>query len=169
MKDIHLHQYIISIVLSWRNRIETEDKRRKALELFDLADVWGIGRHTLEKLNYYGIHTPLEFADKSESWVRSHFHKPGQQTWLELNGIPCIDTHEVKRKERADLMKAIDNLNHKYGLKTIRLCAEGAMKTRKKDGASSTNDVEKAPWKIKCEHKSQNYLTDIDNILTIEI
>ena len=79
--------------------IDTEEKRRKALELFDLSDVWGIGRRTFENLNYYGIHTPLEFADKSESWVLSHFHKPGYQTWLELNGIPCIDTSEVLRNK----------------------------------------------------------------------
>ena len=79
--------------------IDTEEKRRKALELFDLSDVWGIGRRTFENLNYYGIHTPLEFADKSESWVTSHFHKPGYQTWLELNGIPCIDTSEVLRNK----------------------------------------------------------------------
>lgn len=80
-------------------QIDTEAKRRKALELFDLADVWGIGRSTLETLNYYGVQTPLAFADKSESWVRSHFKLPGIRTWLELNGIPCIDTSEVIRNQ----------------------------------------------------------------------
>ena len=53
--------------------IDNDEKRRKALDLFDLADVWGIGRQTFERLNYYGIHTPLEFADKSESWVKANF------------------------------------------------------------------------------------------------
>ena len=79
--------------------IDTEEKRRKALEMFDLADVWGIGRHTLARLNYHGIRTPLEFADRSESWVKSILTKPGHQTWLELNGEACIDTSEVKRKQ----------------------------------------------------------------------
>ena len=79
--------------------IDTEEKRRKALELFDLADVWGVGRQTLAKLNYYGITTPLQFADKPEWWVRSHFTKPGIQTWMELNGVPCIDTEEVVRNK----------------------------------------------------------------------
>lgn len=32
--------------------IDTDEKIRKALQLFELADVWGIGRHTLERLNY---------------------------------------------------------------------------------------------------------------------
>ena len=79
--------------------IDNEEKRRKALSMFELGDIWGIGRQTLSKLNYYGISTPLEFADKSESWVRSRFYKPAQQTWLELNGIPCIDTSEVIRNQ----------------------------------------------------------------------
>ena len=79
--------------------IEGEEKRRKALALFELADVWGIGRQTLSKLNYLGVHTTLEFADKKESWVKHHFTLPVVQTWRELNGIPCIDTREVTQKQ----------------------------------------------------------------------
>lgn len=79
--------------------IDTEEKRRKALSLFDLADVWGIGRQTYQKLVYYGVQTPLEFADKKESWVKARFHKPTYQTWLELNGTSCIDTSEVLRNK----------------------------------------------------------------------
>lgn len=79
--------------------IDTEEKRRKALSLFDLSDVWGVGRHTLQKLNYYGIHTPLELADRSASWIRARFNKPVYQTWMELNGMPCIDTSEVLQNQ----------------------------------------------------------------------
>ena len=258
--------------------IDNDEKRCKALGLFDLADVWGIGRQTFERLYYYGIHTPLEFADKSESWVKAHFTKPGVQTWRELNGEPCIDTSEVLRKktictsrsfgdmvgdmeslkaavatfasscanklrgegsgaksvtvflcsnrfredlaqynnaasftfltptsdtmeitnaalnilahiykkgimykkagvivgdvvsispyqadlfdpiqnrpQRARLMKAMDDLNHRYGLKTLRLAVEGE---------------EKQTWKVKSEHRSPNYLTNFNEILTIHI
>src|SRR5574344_723825 len=56
--------------------IDTDEKRRKALSLFPLSDVWGIGRQILMKLNYYGVSTPLELAEKKESWVRSHFTLP---------------------------------------------------------------------------------------------
>ena len=97
--------------------IDNEDKRRKALELFELADVWGIGRQTLAKLNYLGIHTPLEFADKKESWVRSHFNLPEVQTWKELNGIPSINTAEVAQKQSistsrsfGEMVTSIDSL-----------------------------------------------------------
>ena len=256
--------------------IDTDEKCRKALSLFPLNDVWGIGRQTLAKLEYFGIRTPLEFADKSESWVRSHFTKPGIQTWLELNGHPCIATAEIYQKktictsrsfgemvidfdslkasiatfasscanklrgqssgaksvtvfiasnrfredlpqygnsatvpllvptsdtleitsaairalqsiwregiqykrsgvivsdilpnehiegnlfdpinnrpERARLMQTIDNINHLYGLKTIQMAVEGD---------------DKQTWKVKCEHRSGNYLTNADELLTV--
>ena len=258
--------------------IDTEEKRRKALEIFALSDVWGIGRRTLEVLNYYGVHTPLQFADKKESWVRAHFHQPGVQTWMELNGIPCIDTSEVirnqnictsrsfgdmvsdlpslkasvasfasscanklrgqqslcqsvtvfvssnsfrtdlpqygnaatvllatptadtleinkaamqclesvylpgimykksgvllgkispaypaqmelfnspvRRMRRENLMHALDDINQRYGAKTLHLAVE---------------DSGHQPWHVKCEHRSPNYLTDINEILTIRI
>lgn len=255
--------------------IDTEEKRRKALSLFELDDVWGVGRRSYEKLLSLGVHTPLEFADKPAEWVGKHFSKPGIQTWKELNGFPCIDTAEVlkrqsittsrsfgemissldevkasvasfaagcanklrgqgsaagtisvflcsnffrkdlpqyfniasykfqvatadtveiteaalrlaesiyrpgikykksgvllenisndgiqsnlfdpicNRENRLALSRTIDCMNHKYGLKTVRLAAEG--------------DIME-PWKVKCEYRSPNYLTDINGILTI--
>lgn len=257
--------------------IDSDEKRRKALSLFDLSDVWGIGRRTYEKLLDLGIHTPLEFADKPGEWVARHFHKPGIQTWKELNGYPCIDTTEIlqkqnittsrsfgdmisskqqvkasvatfaascanklrsqgssartvtvflcsnyfredleqyfnagtytfavptadtleitqaamhvvddifksgikykksgvilsdirqgcvqnvlfdtikNREERLILSDSLDRLNQKYGLKTVRLAVEGE---------------KKEVWKVKSEHKSGNYLTDINEILTVRI
>ena len=94
--------------------IDNEEKRRKALALFELADVWGIGKQTLAKLNYLGIRTPLEFAYKKESWVRSHFTKPGLQTWKELNGIPCIDTSEVAQRQTICTSRSFGNLVTDY-------------------------------------------------------
>lgn len=79
--------------------IDNDEKRRKALSMIPLSDVWGIGRSTLEKLGYYGIKTPLSLADRSPSWVKSHLQKNGYCTWLELNGVPCIDTAEMRRNQ----------------------------------------------------------------------
>lgn len=94
--------------------IDSERKRRKALELFELPDIWGIGRHTLAKLNYLGIYTPLEFADKSESWVRNHFTKPTIQTWKELNGIPCIDTSDAAQRQTICTSRSFGNMVTDY-------------------------------------------------------
>ena len=79
--------------------IDTDGKRRKALSMFELSDVWGIGPGTFAKLNSLGVDTPLQLADKPGEWVQRHFHKPGYQTWLELNGYPCIDTSEILRRQ----------------------------------------------------------------------
>ena len=79
--------------------IDTEEKRRKALSMLSLADIWGIGRRTREKLSLYGVESPLAFADKSASWVKSHLQKNGYCTWLELNSVPCIGTSEVVRNQ----------------------------------------------------------------------
>lgn len=79
--------------------INTDEKRRKALSMFPLDDVWGIGRRTCEKLLSLGVRTPLEFADKPGEWVHRHFTKPGVQTWKELNGYPCIDTSEILQRQ----------------------------------------------------------------------
>ena len=79
--------------------IDTEEKRRKALSMFELADIWGIGARSFAKLQALGITTPLQFADKPGDWILRQFHKPGYQTWLELNGHPCIDTSEIIRRQ----------------------------------------------------------------------
>ncbi len=256
--------------------IDTEAKRRKALSMFDLNDIWGVGRRSYEKLIALGIRTPLEFADKSAEWVHKHFTKPGFQTWCELNGYPCISTEEVlqrqtictshcfkdmvttldalkasvttfagncanklrgqgsvaacvtvfigsnphradltqywnegsakllvpssdtieisqaamkilediyipgirykrsgvilsdissdssiqldlfdptERDARMSLFSTIDNMNQKFGLKTVRLAVE---------------DGEADHWKSKSEYRSPNYLTDINDILTVK-
>lgn len=257
--------------------IDTDEKRRKALSMFDLADVWGIGGRTFEKLTALGVTTPLQFADKPGDWVHKHFHKPGYQTWLELNGTSCISTEEIqkrqsistsrsfgemisskedlkasvasfaasccntlraqessagcvsvyacsnrfredlpqyynmatkklsipssdtleitaaamelvdriyrpgilfkksgiilsdivpgcchhilfdtveKREERVELSKTLDRMNQKYGIRTVRLAVAG-----------SEHEI----WKNKKEHLTPNYLTDIDQIMTVQI
>jgi len=79
--------------------IDNDGKRRKALSMTDLQDIWGIGHRTYARLMSLGITTPLQFADKDIHWVRSHFTKPGLQTWMELNGQSCIDvTDDSERK-----------------------------------------------------------------------
>ncbi|MGN1211178.1 MAG: Y-family DNA polymerase [Candidatus Cryptobacteroides sp.] len=79
--------------------IDNDDKRRKALSMSDLSDVWGLGSSSFRKLTSSGILTPLQFADADGEWVRRLLHKPGYRTWLELNGYPCIDTAEILSKQ----------------------------------------------------------------------
>lgn len=79
--------------------IDTDERRHKALSLFPIEDVWGIGRQIARKLDYMGIRTAAQFADKKESWVRSHFNITTVRTWKELNGESCISIEELPQKK----------------------------------------------------------------------
>ena len=79
--------------------IDTDERRHKALSLFPIEDVWGIGRQIARKLDYIGIRTAAQFADKKESWVRSNFNITTVRTWKELNGESCISIEELPQKK----------------------------------------------------------------------
>ena len=79
--------------------IDTDERRHKALSLFPIKDVWGIGRQISRKLDYMGIRTAAQFADKKESWVHSHFNITTVRTWKELNGESCISIEELPQKK----------------------------------------------------------------------
>ena len=64
-----------------------------------------------------------------------------------------FDTVE-KREERVELSKTLDRMNQKYGIRTVRLAVAG-----------SEHEI----WKNKKEHLTPNYLTDIDQIMTVQI
>lgn len=71
--------------------IDTDDKRRKALEGLPVAEVWGIGRQAQKKLAMAGVETAWDLAQRSPEFVRRLLNKPGLMTWQELNAIDCID------------------------------------------------------------------------------
>lgn len=75
--------------------IDTEDKRIKALKLFEIGDVWGIGRRLAPKLVKQGVVTAYDFTQLSGSWVRKNMSVVGERTWKELRGESCIDMEEA--------------------------------------------------------------------------
>ena len=79
--------------------IDTEERRHKALSLFPIEDVWGIGRQIARKLDYMEIRTAAQLADQKESWVRCHFNITTVRTWKELNGENCISIEELPQKK----------------------------------------------------------------------
>lgn len=74
--------------------IDNEDKRRKALALTGIDEVWGIARRLGKRLRQYNINTALDFAELPLSEVRKIINVMGERSWRELNGEPCID-HEA--------------------------------------------------------------------------
>ena len=84
--------------------IDTEEKRQKALQGFAIEDVWGIGRQAQKKLANTGVVTAWDFAQQLPEFAKNLLHKPGLQTWQELNGIDCIDITD--RAERQSISQS---------------------------------------------------------------
>ena len=79
--------------------IDTDEKREKALKLFEIGDVWGIGHRNTKKLEYYGIKSARDLTQKSASWVQKELSVTGLRTWKELQGESCISIEELPHKK----------------------------------------------------------------------
>ena len=80
--------------------IDSEEKRVKALKLYPVDDVWGIGRRYAAKLESLGVKTAYDFAQHNESWVRATFNNIViMRTWRELNGEDCVPNEELAKKK----------------------------------------------------------------------
>ena len=125
-----------------------------------------------EDLEQYNNAMSLSFSSKTSDTIEitalalriiQMIYKPG--VMYKKAGVILSDITEARpfqlnmfdpipnRKERHELMKLIDVINQSFGLKTIKLAVEG---------------VSSHQWDIKCEHRSPNYLTDLNQLLTIK-
>ena len=84
--------------------IGNETQREKALKLFPVCDVWGIGRRITRNLEYFGIHTAYDFTQRPKSWVRAKFHVTGERTWTELRGESAIDVDGLDAVEKKTIV-----------------------------------------------------------------
>lgn len=71
--------------------IDNEEKRRKALSLTKIGDIWGIGRRLVRQMQQARVTTALDFADMPLEKVQAKFNITMERTWRELNGQACID------------------------------------------------------------------------------
>ena len=80
--------------------IDTDEKRIKALKLFPVDDVWGIGRRYAAKLDSLGVHTAYDFASMSKEALNATFNNVViYRTWAELNGIDCVPNEALAKKK----------------------------------------------------------------------
>lgn len=63
---------------------------KRALQVTEVEDIWGVGRRYATKLRYYGVNTAYDLTQKSDSWVRREMTVVGLRTVTELRGEPCI-------------------------------------------------------------------------------
>ena len=80
--------------------IDNDEKRTKALKLYPIGEVWGIGRRYAARMESMGIKTAYDFAQHNGDWVRVTFRNIViYRTWQELNGIDCIPNEEMAKKK----------------------------------------------------------------------
>ena len=80
--------------------IDTDEKRIKALKLYPIDEVWGIGRRYAARLEALGVKTAYDFAAHSGDWVRATFKNIViERTWRELNGEDCVPNEEMAKKK----------------------------------------------------------------------
>ena len=80
--------------------IDSEEKRVKALKLYPIEEVWGIGRQYAAKLIANGVKIAYDFAMKHETWVSATFRNVViLRTWKELNGIDAVPNEEMAKKK----------------------------------------------------------------------
>lgn len=80
--------------------IDTDEKRKKALKLFPINEVWGIGRRYAAKLEAIGVKTAYDFAQMPDGLVRATFNNIVIfRTWQELNGIDAVPNEDMAKKK----------------------------------------------------------------------
>ena len=66
-----------------------KDLIRRALNVFPVEDLWGIGRKHAKKLKEFGIYTALQFRETDVCWVKRHLSINGLKIQKELKGEVC--------------------------------------------------------------------------------
>ena len=121
--------------------IDTQEKRRKALELTNLRDVWGIGRKSAAKLEQMGLHTAWQFARSEQKQIRKLMGIAGEETWRELNGESVLGlTIPTPRKSIQSTRSFNRPLLTTRELHTALadFCAQVAEKLRKENACART-------------------------------
>lgn len=91
--------------------IDTDTKRRKALSLYDIDEVWGIGRRYAEKLHKVGIANALDFASMLREEVNALFRNINAlRTWRELNGEDCVPDEVMAKKKSICVSRSFDGM-----------------------------------------------------------
>ena len=106
--------------------IDTDEKRIKALKLYPIDEVWGIGRRYAARLEALGVKTAYDFAEHNQTWVKATFNNIViDRTWRELNGEDCVPNEEMAKKEEhlyQQILQRHDNRHRRTPYPCIELC-----------------------------------------------
>ena len=125
--------------------IDSDEKRIKALKLYPIGDVWGIGRRYAAKLESLGVKTAYDFAAHHGDWVKLTFNNIViQRTWRELNGEDCVPNEELAKKKSICTSRSFNGMiSDKDNLRThiANYAARSAEKLRAQKTVATTVGV----------------------------
>lgn len=122
--------------------IGNDEQLEKALRLFPVGYVWGIGRRITRTLEHFGIRTAYDFTQRPKSWIRSKFHVTGERTWAELRGESVIDVDGLDVVEKKTIVTSRSFPGMLTEIEDVRshvanYAARCAMKLRKQNSVCS--------------------------------
>ena len=124
--------------------IDNIERRNKALELYPIEEVWGIGRQYAKRLQAESVKTAYDFAMKPKSWVRATFNVVVERTWRELNGDDCVPLEDLGKKKSICTSRSFPGMVPDFEpLRTSisNFAAHCAEKLRKQQSAASIVSV----------------------------
>jgi DNA polymerase V len=71
--------------------LDSQEKVQEALRVFDIGEVWGIGRQYTNLLKSLGVKTAWDFTQMHDDWVRKKMTVVGLRVKKELEGISCLE------------------------------------------------------------------------------
>ena len=71
--------------------LDSQERIHEALKIFDIEEVWGIGRQYSTLLKSLNIKTAWDFTQMRDDWVRKKMTIVGLRVKKELEGVSCLE------------------------------------------------------------------------------
>ena len=79
---------------------DDEDLIRRALNVFPVEDLWGIGRKHAKRLKEFGVHTALQFRETDINWIKKYFSINAVKLQKELKGEICYPLETTIQRKK---------------------------------------------------------------------
>ena len=121
----------------------TNQDKEAILKDISIGDIWNIGPNTAALLKQHGMHTALQFAQRSKEYLEKILSKPGLEVWHELNGesVWPVSTEEKASYQSISKTKTFTppSTNKDYVLAQLMKNVENAcMKARRYEQATQS-------------------------------
>jgi len=120
--------------------IDTKEKRGKALRLYPLKEVWGIGRRLAARFQALGMETAWDFAKQQLGGGNVVL----ERTWRELNGEDCVPNEGMARKKTICTSRSFNGMISDVGelaTHVANFAARGAEKLRRQGSVAAVVGV----------------------------